>query len=168
MDGVLANLDDAMNSMFYDGIMDEPEEVVVHALRKFTDCDGFFALNPMPYAHRIADFVRTHRDYVDFQILTSHGSFYEKPEVVAEQKQEWLWVNFYQDLYKLPFYCVHSGKAKAEWSEPNCFLIDDTKKVVEEFNKGDGQAFLYSCEKHDDVFDILTWIIENETLRKAV
>ena len=93
----------------------------------------------------------------DIEILTSRGTHHDGiGEEAIRQKNIWLdkhGINYPRNFVKI-------GVDKRNYSHENTYLIDDTPKVVDSFNLGQGTALLYDDSKHSEFmqkFEMHIW-----------
>lgn len=151
MDDCISDLSLEMSNRFGHSIHSAPRENFVKGLIALTNDQGFARLELMPRALDIQKFVVDNQEYADFEILTSHGSFFHDPNVVANQKQIWLKRKL-PVLFDLPFNIVESGRAKARFAFEGAILVDDMKDNVLGFIENFGDGYVYTPETHDLIF----------------
>ena len=94
---------------------------------------------------------------VNIEILTSRGTH---DDAIGEEaiRQKHVWLDKHGINYPRNF--VKIGVDKRNFSFENTYLIDDTPKVVDSFNLGQGTAMLYDDSKHSEFmqkFEMHIW-----------
>lgn len=138
MDGVIADFSKRYKEKF----RVTPEETRNNKefngyFKKFINDGEFSTLDLMPDAKELLDFVSN----IDIpkEILSSTA----RPEnhgMIAPQKQFWL--NKHNILYKANF--VPGKSLKYKYATPNSIIIDDTKSVIDDWNKAGGIGILHT------------------------
>jgi 5'-nucleotidase len=107
---------------------------------KFIDDEEFITLDLMPDADELLHFVS--QIDVPKEILSSTARP-KNHEMIAPQKQKWL--NTHKIDYKANF--VPGKSLKYKYATPNSIIIDDTKSVIEDWNKAGGIGILHRDAK---------------------
>lgn len=137
MDGVIADFSKRYKEKF----RVTPEETRSNKefggyFTKFIADGEFESLDPMTDAHKLLDFLNSVE--IEKQILSSTARP-ENHEKIAPQKQEWL--KTHGITYKANFV---PGKAlKYKFATPHSIIIDDTKSVIDDWNKAGGIGILH-------------------------
>lgn len=137
MDGVIADFSKRYKEKF----KVTPEETRSNKefggyFKKFIDDGEFSTLDLMPDAHELLSFLNTL--HVPKEILSSTA----RPEnhgMIAPQKQMWLLKH--NILYKGNF--VPGKSLKYRFATPHSIIIDDTKSVIDDWNKAGGIGILH-------------------------
>jgi hypothetical protein len=137
MDGVIANFTKRYKEKF----RVTPEETRNNKqfngyFEKFIADGEFSTLELMPDAKELLHFVNQFD--VHKEILSSTA----RPEnhgMIAPQKQKWL--NTHKISYKANF--VPGKSLKYKYATPNSIIIDDTKSVIDDWNKAGGIGILH-------------------------
>jgi len=103
---------------------------------KFIADGEFESLDLMPDAYKLLDFLNSTE--IEKQILSSTARP-ENHELISPQKQKWL--NKHQIVYKANF--VPGKNLKYKFATPNSIIIDDTKSVIDDWNKAGGIGILH-------------------------
>jgi len=138
MDGVIADFDKRFKEKF--GIRPQETRNNKHFggyFKSFIDDAEFSNLDLMPDAHLLLNFVN------QFDVTKEILSSTARPEnhgMIAPQKQMWLLKHNIH--YKANFV---PGKAlKYKYATPNSIIIDDTKSVIDDWNKAGGIGILHT------------------------
>lgn len=132
MDGVIADFSKRYKEKF----RVTPEETRENKqfngyFKKFIDDAEFSTLDLMPDAKELLHFVNQFD--VTKEILSSTARP-ENHEMIAPQKQ--LWLLKHNIHYKANF--VPGKSLKYKYATPNSIIIDDTKSVIDDWNKAGG------------------------------
>lgn len=138
MDGVIADFDKRFKEKFGK----RPQETRNQKdfggyFKKFIDDAEFSNLELMPDAHMLLSFLNQYD--VNKEILSSTA----RPEnhgMIAPQKQMWLLKHNIH--YKGNF--VPGKSLKYKYATPNSIIIDDTKSVIDDWNKAGGIGILHT------------------------
>jgi hypothetical protein len=138
MDGVIADFSKRYKEKF----RVTPEETRSNKqfggfFKKFIDDGEFSTLDLMPDAEELLQFL--HELNVPKEILSSTA----RPEnhgMIAPQKQ--MWLNKHNIHYKANF--VPGKSLKYKYATPNSIIIDDTKSVIDDWNKAGGIGILHT------------------------
>ena len=138
MDGVIADFSKRYREKF----RVTPEETRNNKefngyFKKFIDDSEFSTLDLMPDANELLHFL--HELDVHKEILSSTA----RPEnhgMIAPQKQMWLLKHNIH--YKANF--VPGKSLKYKYATPNSIIIDDTKSVIDDWNKAGGIGILHT------------------------
>jgi hypothetical protein len=141
MDGVIADFSKRYKEKF----RVTPEETRSNKqfgglFKKFIDDGEFSTLDLMPDAKELLQFL--HELDVPKEILSSTA----RPEnhgMIAPQKQMWLHKHNIQ--YKANF--VPGKSLKYKYATPDSIIIDDTKSVIDDWNKAGGIGILHTDAK---------------------
>jgi hypothetical protein len=141
MDGVIADFSKRYKEKF----RVTPEETRSNKqfggfFKKFIDDAEFSTLDLMPDANELLHFL--HELDVHKEILSSTA----RPEnhgMIAPQKQMWLLKHNIH--YKANF--VPGKSLKYKYATPNSIIIDDTKSVIDDWNKAGGIGILHTDAK---------------------
>lgn len=170
-DGVLADLDQAMDEMFpeHEHQRDHPKRVSSEQyfdnLVKFAEVDGFRYIRPTQHLKALCEMHSfLHKSGVPSTILTSSENFYD-PMVISTHKIEWL------HEHVMP-YCVDHGKhfpvcivgrasQKANFAHTGHVLIDDFKRSCDQFEAAGGKAFCFDHTNPDEARLVFEWLKEN-------
>ena len=137
MDGVLTNFESRWAELF-----GGPSEVVRNRKNyndewpQFVERRAFETLDWFPGGQELLKYIQSKN--VTVEILSSSGGARFHFEVV-EQKDFWL--RTHGIFYKINI--VPGRKFKAEYAKPNIVLIDDTKEIIDSFNKAGGIGILH-------------------------
>ena len=137
MDGVIADFSKRYKEKF----RATPEETRSNKefngfFKKFIDDGEFSTLDLMPDAHVLLAFLNSFD--VPKEILSSTA----RPEnhgMIAPQKQ--MWLNKHNIHYKANF--VPGKSLKYKYATPDSIIIDDTKSVIDDWNKAGGIGILH-------------------------
>ena len=138
MDGVIADFSKRYKEKF----RVTPEETRSNKqfggfFKKFIDDGEFSTLDLMPDAHVLLAFLNSFD--VPKEILSSTA----RPEnhgMIAPQKQ--MWLHKHNILYKANF--VPGKSLKYKYATPDSIIIDDTKSVIDDWNKAGGIGILHT------------------------
>jgi hypothetical protein len=141
MDGVIADFSKRYKEKF----RVTPEETRSNKqfgglFKKFIDDGEFSTLDLMPDAKELLHFL--HELNVPKEILSSTA----RPEnhgMIAPQKQ--MWLNKHNIQYKANF--VPGKSLKYKYATPDSIIIDDTKSVIDDWNKAGGIGILHTDAK---------------------
>jgi hypothetical protein len=141
MDGVIADFSKRYKEKF----RVTPEETRSNKqfggfFKKFIDDGEFSTLDLMPDALELLSYLNSFD--VPKEILSSTA----RPEnhgMIAPQKQ--MWLNKHNIHYKANF--VPGKSLKYKYATPNSIIIDDTKSVIDDWNKAGGIGILHTDAK---------------------
>jgi hypothetical protein len=137
MDGVIADFSKRYKEKF----LATPEEKRSNKefngfFKKFIDDGEFSTLDLMPDALELLSYLNSFD--VPKEILSSTARP-ENHEMIAPQKQMWLLKHNIQ--YKANF--VPGKSLKYKYATPDSIIIDDTKSVIDDWNKAGGIGILH-------------------------
>lgn len=138
MDGVIADFSKRYKEKF----RVTPEETRSNKqfggfFKKFIEDGEFSTLDLMPDALELLSYLNSFD--VPKEILSSTA----RPEnhgMIAPQKQ--MWLNKHNILYKANF--VPGKSLKYKYATPDSIIIDDTKSVIDDWNKAGGIGILHT------------------------
>jgi hypothetical protein len=137
MDGVIANFNDAYKDRFKLYPHETRDRKEFYGLfETFIAEDGFYKLDLMPDARKLLDFLDVLN--IPKEILSSTARV-ETHSIIAPQKARWLAAH--NIAYKQNF--VPGKGHKYKYATPNSIIIDDTKSVIEDWNKAGGIGILH-------------------------
>lgn len=146
LDGVVANFEKRYKELFGMKPSEVSKKEKYRELYFWTHWDDFVngknfeTLELLPDANELIEYLRNlNREGINVEILSSSGG--EKHhEVVVPQKKAWLQavgIEFKPNI-------VCGGKAKAAFAQPSSILIDDTERLITEFNAAGGIGILHT------------------------
>jgi hypothetical protein len=132
MDGVIANFDKRYKELFNIAPREaEKHEKFYHYFEEFISSGQFATLELMPGAMDAITFLR--KCNTPTQILSSTANE-EKYDAISKQKKVWLQTH---GITFNPIF-VPGKKYKYKYATPNSIIIDDTKSVIDDWNKAGG------------------------------
>lgn len=141
MDGVIADFYKRYHDMFNIAPEDARyKEQFAGNFPKFIETQQFSTLDLMPDARELMNFL----DGLDItkEILSSTA----RDDVYAEiSMQKHRWLATHNIIYKANF--VPGKQHKYKYATPNSIIIDDTRSVIEDWNKAGGIGILHKNAK---------------------
>jgi hypothetical protein len=134
MDGVIANFESRFAEKFgYPSMAVRDRKNFSTEWPLFIKDKEFETLDWFPGGQELVEFIKTHPKIEAIEILSSSGG-HDNHEEVERQKKVWL------EKQGLAFKVniVPGRKYKSEYASENKILIDDTKQIIDDFNKHGG------------------------------
>lgn len=137
MDGVLSDFEKQFTDLYgEDSLKKRDRKLWSEDWSDFIERKQFEELPKFPGADELLQFIS--KLPIEIEILTSSGGL-KFHEQVKQQKKNWL--KKYYIAYKP--HVVPGRKHKKEYATPETILIDDTKDVINSFNRAGGIGIIH-------------------------